>query len=189
MTSLFAALFAVTTFSRALERVDTMDPAQAQSSYDSRAIKLVYETPLQIDYRKRPYRLVPYLCELPEVSPDGLVYTLKMAKDAPVAAGDVVRAIERLRDPANPVPNGWTMKCVASAQALDDSTVEIVLSRRQHVFPWMLSMTSCGVRRPDGSGTGPYRLKSWWRNHEMVFVRNESWRGWCRPPPRTPPPD
>ena len=177
---LAAALLATTVFSRALERVDTMDPAKSQSAYDSRAIHLVYETPLEIDYMKRPYELVPSLCELPQVSPDGLEYTLKMAGDAPVGAKDVVRAIDRLRDPENPSPGGWTMAAVKTVEAPDPRTVRITLSRRQHVFPWMLAMSYCAVVKEDGSGTGPYRLESWWRNHEMVFARNEDWRGWSK---------
>lgn len=180
MTPVFAAIIAVSTFSRALERVDSMDPALSQSAYDSQAVKLVYETPLEIDYAKRPYALAPSLCELPEVSPDGLVYTLRMAKDSPLSAKDVVRAIDRLRDEANPVPNGWTMRFVKTVEATEDGAVRITLARRQHVFPWMLAMSCCGVVDRNGEGTGPYRLKSWWRNHEMVFERNREWRGWSK---------
>jgi len=165
-------------FTCAMERVDSMDPVKAQSMYDARAVQLVYETPLQIDYKARPYRLVPGLCELPEVSGDGLVYVFRMVACAPVGSGDVKRAIERLRDPANPSPGSWTMRRVASVETPDPATLRVTLDARQHVFPWMLAMGYAGVRLADGSGTGPYRLKSWWRNHEMTFVRNESWRGW-----------
>ena len=70
-----ACLLLAATFTRPLERVVSMDPLLAQSVYDSHAIQLVYETPLEVDYEARPYRLVPGLCELPVVSADGLVYT------------------------------------------------------------------------------------------------------------------
>ena len=73
-----AALLLAPTFTRTLERVSTMDPAMATSVYDAHAVQLVYETPLEIDYKSRPYRLVPGFCELPEVSEDGLVYTFKI---------------------------------------------------------------------------------------------------------------
>lgn len=175
-----AVMLASAVFSRALERVDSMEPPKSQSAYDSRAIQLVYETPLEIDYRKRPYALAPGVCELPEVSPDGLQYTLRMVRGAVPRARDVARAIERLRDPANPSPGSWTMKCVSKVECLGDDALRVVLSRRQHVFPWMLAMSYCGVVLEDGSGSGPYRLESWWRNHEMTFVRNPGWRGWAR---------
>ena len=60
------------TFSRPLERVSSMDPAKCQSVYDAHAVQLVYETPLAVDYKARPYRLAPGYCELPEVGEGGL---------------------------------------------------------------------------------------------------------------------
>ncbi|MBO7483011.1 MAG: hypothetical protein J6U17_03900 [Kiritimatiellae bacterium] len=174
MTSLAAALAVAATFTRPLERVVSTDPIMAQSVYDCHAVGLMYATPLEVDYEARPYRLVPGLCELPEVSSDGLRYLFRMRRDAPsssLAAGDVVRALMRLRDPDNASPGGWTMKSVSSIRALDDDTFEIVLSSRSHVFPWMMAMSYAGVPAADGSETGPYRLASWRRNHEMVFRR------------------
>ena len=47
------------TFSRPLERVSTTDPAEAQSAYDARVVQLIYESPLAIDYKARPYQLAP----------------------------------------------------------------------------------------------------------------------------------
>ena len=73
-----AALLLAATFTRPLERVSTMDPAMATSMYDSHAVQLVYEPPLEIDYAARPYKLVPGFCELPEVSADGLTYTFRV---------------------------------------------------------------------------------------------------------------
>ena len=96
--SLVAAVLVAATFTRSLERVNSMDPIMSQSAYDARAVRLVYETPLEIDYEARPYRLAPGLCELPEVSSDGLVYTLRVRPDSPVTATDVKDSLERLRD-------------------------------------------------------------------------------------------
>ena len=79
--SIIAAALAATTFTCAMERVDSMDPVRAQSVYDSKAVQLVYETPLEIDYVARPYKLIPGLCELPEVSSNGLEYVFRMAPD------------------------------------------------------------------------------------------------------------
>ena len=172
LASMIVVLAAV--FSRQLERVATMDPAFCQSVCESKAIQLVYETPLNIDYYARPYRLAPGVCDLPEVSADGLRYVFRLRKPAAaggITAADIVRSLERLRDPAIVSPNGWYLKCVDTIKALDDRTVEIVMKRRQHVFPWIMAMSGCGIMLPDGSGTGPYELTKWWKNHEMVFTR------------------
>ena len=127
MTAVAAVLVAAA-FTRPLERVSTMDPAMAQSAYDARAIQLVYETPLSIDYAARPYRLAPGLCEMPEVSEDGLKYVFRLApRPAPrrIFAGDIVRALERLRSKEVVSPNGWVMADVDTVRAVDDMTVEI----------------------------------------------------------------
>ena len=177
-----AGLFLASVFARQMDRVASMDPAQCQSVYDSKAIQLVYETPLNIDYFARPYKLVPGACELPEVSSDGLVYVLRLrggsddVRPSPLAltASDVVRSLERLRDPEIVSPNGWYLKSVDTIRALDDRTVEIRMKRRQHVFPWILAMSGCGIMKEDGSGTGPFELTKWWKNHEMIFTRRRS---------------
>lgn len=178
MTFASAVLFAAT-FTRALTAVDSLDPVKAQSTYDSHAVQLIYETPLQVDYDARPYRLKAGLCELPSVSADGLEYTFRMTATSPVKARDVKRSLDRLCDRDNPSPGSWTMKHVKSVTAVDDETLVVRLATRQHVFPWMLTMAYTCVPGPSGEPTGPYRLKSWWRNYEIVFERNPSWRGWA----------
>ena len=179
-----ACLLLAATFTRPMERVVSMDPLLAQSIYDSHAIQLVYETPLEVDYEARPYRLVPGLCALPEVSADGLVYTFRLVPREPmvVKAPDVVRCLKRLQDPANASPGGWTMKDVASFEVVDEGTFVIRLRNRSHVFPWMMAMSYAAVVASDGSGTGPYRLTSWRKNHEMLFERNPAWPGWATRP-------
>ena len=173
-----AALFLAATFTRMMERVATMDPAMATTIYDSHAVQLVYEPPLEIDYVARPYKLVPGFCNLPEVSADGRVYTFRVRdqgsgiKDqGSLGAADLARSLERLRDKTVVSPNGWIVKDVDTIKALDTKTVEIKLKRRCHFFPWLMAMTACGVVGPNGEGSGPYELTHWRKNHEMVFRR------------------
>ena len=132
-------------FTRSLERVSTMDPAMAQSVYDSRAVQLVYEPPLCVDYCARPYRLAECFCELPQVSSNGLRYTFQTRKGE---AADMVRSLERLRDPALVSPNAWIMKDVDRVSAIDRRTVEITLKRRAHYFPWLMAMAPAAVVLP-----------------------------------------
>lgn len=166
-----AQIASAATFTRPMERVNSMDPIKAQSIYDSRAVGLVARPPLEIDYYARPYALAPGVCELPEVSPDGRTYTLKIADGAGLDAHDVARALERLRDPANVSPGAWTMKEVEEISVPSPDTLAIRLKKRLHVFPWMLAMSYCSVLDENGNGTGAYRLVRWRRNHDMVFER------------------
>ena len=172
-------LLLAATFTRTLERVSTMDPAMATTVYDSHAVQLVFETPLEIDYKARPYRLVPGFCELPEVSSDGLTYVFRVCereegpgnREQKLGASDMVRSLERLRDPNVVSPNGWIVKDIDRVTALGPRTVEIRLKRRCHFFPWLMAMGACGVVGPNGEGTGPYVLSHWRKNHEMTFSR------------------
>lgn len=167
---LLASFFIAAVFARPLERVSTMDPAFAQSIYDARAVRLTYETVLDIDDVARPYRLAPGACGLPEVSGDGLTYTFRLRSPA-LTADDVVRSLERLRNPELLSPNAWMLKRVATIVARDSRTVEIKLKARCHFFPWLMAMPPAAVRTSSGEGTGPYVLEKWRKNHEMVFRR------------------
>lgn len=63
-------------FRRTIERVASLDPAEAASVYASRAVALPYETLLEYGYEERPYVLKPCLASsMPEISPDGLEYS------------------------------------------------------------------------------------------------------------------
>ena len=162
------ALFLAAVFTRPMERIVTTDPLRAQTAYDMRAVKLIHETVLSIDYAARPYRLAPGACELPEVDATGRVYRFRMHA-ADLTAEDVVRALWELGNPTNAAANAFVLRKVESMRTLDARTLEIRLKERQHVFPWML--TCAGVPRADGSGAGPFELVRWRRNHEMVFRR------------------
>ena len=172
---MIASLLLAAVFTRPMERVSTMDPAMAQSVYDSRAVQLVYEPPLTVDYEARPYRLAPGYCELPEVSGDALKYVFK-TRHGPAA--DMVRSLERLRDPKIVSPNRWIVKDVDTIAAAGENAVEIRLKRRVHYFPWLMAMAPSAVVLADGDGTGAYRLENWRRNHAMTFVRREA----CKEP-------
>jgi len=109
---------AQTTFRRHMERVNSMDPANADAVPTSRAVSLVYETLLEYDYTARPYRLIPSVAkELPEISSNGQVYVLHLdpearfmadpcfgldasgnPRDRAVTARDFVYALQRLAD-------------------------------------------------------------------------------------------
>lgn len=165
---MIALLVLAAVFTRAMERVSTMDGAMARSIYDARAIQLVYESPLAVDYEKRPYALTSGYCALPQVSADSLVYTFDTLH-GPASA--MVDSLKRLGDGSLVSPNSWIMKDVADIRAVNPRRVEIRLSRPVHYFPWLMAMSPAAVRLADGSGTGPYWLAEWRRNHAMRFVK------------------
>ena len=204
--STLAAVGGEVVYRRATERVVSMDPLRAGNVADARAVQLVYEPLLDVDYYARPYRLVPGLCDLPEVSADRLVYTFRIrdgarftddpcfpgGKGRAVTAQDVKYSLDRLADRANASSGMWLMDGVDSVVAVDGRTVEIRLKRPLHVFPWLMAMAytspvpreaveTYGMRFGGRAvGSGPYRLAEWWRGHRMVFVRNAAWPGWAR---------
>ena len=171
-----------TVFRRPFGRVASMDPIRAGDVLSAEAVALVYEPLLEVDYKARPYRLKGCVCEMPEVSADGLVYVFRIAdgrrfrNGKAVMASDVKRCLDRLADKSNASPGMWTMDGVKSVEAVDDRTVRIALKKPSHVFSWLMAMPFTGVVAEDGSGSGAYWLKSWRKNHEMVFSRNEGYR-------------
>lgn len=117
------------TFRRTIERVTSLDPAEAVSVYAARGVALIHETLLEYDYEARPYRLIPGLAaELPQISADGLGYTFRLAPGArfhpdpcfgtgpggeplgrAVTAGDVVFSLKRLADAKLASPGYWIL--------------------------------------------------------------------------------
>jgi ABC-type transport system substrate-binding protein len=182
-----------------------MDPIHASAVYDSRAVSLVYEPLLEVDYEARPYRLKACACDLPEVSASRTEYTFRLrdglrfqddacfpgGKGRAATAEDVVFSLGRLRNPTNASSGMWTMDYVKEVKAVDARTVSIELKKPFHVFPWLMAMAYSAVVPHEAVeaygdkfgqhavGTGPYRLAEWWRNYRMVFTRDVGWRGWA----------
>ncbi len=132
-----------TVFCRSMDRVASMDPAEASSLYASRAVRMVYETLYEYDYAARPYKLIPGLAEaLPEVQSNGLVYVFRIHPEArfqpdpcfgadaagqprgrSVTAEDVVFSLKRLADRKVGSPGAWLVEdAVAGMRAFSDAS-------------------------------------------------------------------
>ena len=100
----------------------SLDPAHAGSIYANFLAINLYDTLFRYRYLARPYELVPNLAEsLPEVSADGLIYTIRVRKgvrfiDDPVFEGgkgreltaeDFVYSIKRHFHPATLSQGAW----------------------------------------------------------------------------------
>lgn len=141
-------------------------------------------------------RIVPDIASKWSVSEDGKVYTFHLRGDArfpdgrAVTADDALYSFRRVLDPAVKSPNGWVFEKVASMEAVDPATFRITLSEPFSPFPGLMTMTAAyivdrkAVERlgPEfgGSpvGTGPYRVKHWRRDRELVLeARPDYWAG------------
>jgi ABC-type transport system substrate-binding protein len=91
----------------------TLDPAKGIDLYSGFLTSAIFDVPLKYDYLARPLRLKPNtLAAMPEISPDGLTYTLRVKPgilfdDHPAFGGrkrelvaeDYVYSMKRLLDP------------------------------------------------------------------------------------------
>lgn len=130
-------------FCRSMDRVASMDPAEAASAYAARAVMMTYETLYEYDYAERPYKLIPSLAEsLPEVRSNGLVYVVRLHPDArfqpdacfgvgadgqprgrAVTADDVVFSLKRLADRKVGSSGAWLVEdAVAGMRAFSDAS-------------------------------------------------------------------
>lgn len=101
---------------------NSLDPVTAGSVYSNRLITSVFDTLYEYKYLERPYALKPNIAkQLPQVSKDGLTYTIHLNKgvyfaDDPafpngkgreLIAADVVYSLKRHFDPDNASRGRW----------------------------------------------------------------------------------
>jgi oligopeptide transport system substrate-binding protein len=100
--------------------ISTLDPANSYDTVSNSIVYQVYEQLFDYHYLRRPYQLQPLLAaEMPQISDDGLTYTIKLKKDVPyhndpafkgqkrfLKAQDFVTQIKRLAWKATN-SNGW----------------------------------------------------------------------------------
>ena len=97
------------------------DPAFTHDSYSAKVHSVIFETLYSYDYMASPVKLIPKTAvAMPEVSADGLTYTIRLKKgiyfaDDPVfgakkrelTAYDYAYSFKRLLDPMIRSPNSW----------------------------------------------------------------------------------
>ena len=104
------------------EAPTSLDPVRSATIYSNYVIRVAYDTLYSYKYLARPYELAPNLAAtMPEVSPDGLVYTIPIkhgvrfvddaafpgGKGRELTAHDVVYSLERHFDPASRSEGAW----------------------------------------------------------------------------------
>lgn len=154
-------------YRRSMDRVASMDPAQASAIYAARAVQLVYETLLEFDYQARPYRLIPGLAQsLPEVDTNGLVYVIHLDPEArfhphpcfgsdvvgrvrgrAVTAQDVVYSLKRLADRREASPGEWlVLDTIAGMRGFAAASMSGTVTDYNLDVPGLQALDECTVR-------------------------------------------
>jgi oligopeptide transport system substrate-binding protein len=123
------------------DRIRGFDPARAGDVASALAISRIYEGLYQYSYLARPYRLEPALAEgMPDISADGLVYTIKVrrgiyfaddpcftataGKGRELTARDFVYAIQRVADVKTESTGFWAFNDrIAGLNAFHEATL------------------------------------------------------------------
>jgi peptide/nickel transport system substrate-binding protein len=157
---------------------DTFDPAGQTTTTVQNIVDYVVETLVTVDDEGT---VGPRLAETFETSEDGLTVTLGLVQGAqfhdgtPFDAEAVKFNLERIIDPALTVPLGSPFEVIQSVTAVDESTVEIALTRPSPGFLSALSVTTAAMISPasveaEGNtnlnyqnpvGTGPYTFEDY----------------------------
>ena len=124
----------------ALIRPDSYAPGDTYSSDSAIVIEQLFRGLLRIDH---DLNVVPELAQNMNVSADGLTYLFMLREDAcwsdghPLTAGDFVYAWRRLREEGH--VTAFLLDDIASAEALDDWTLEVHLREPRNYFPYVLA--------------------------------------------------
>jgi ABC-type transport system substrate-binding protein len=149
--------------------------------------------------------IVPDIAERWNISPDGKVYTfflrrgVKFLNGREVVAQDFKYSFERILSPHFRSPNTWVLEKIEGAEdymrgragsvkgieVMDKRILRLKLKEPFSAFLSLLTMTPCYVvpreeaEKPDfstnPSGTGPYKLKKWLHNNEIILDRREDY--------------
>ena len=157
----------------ALVRPDSYAPGDTYSSESAIVIEQLFRGLLRIDH---DLNVVPELAQNMNVSADGLTYLFMLREDAcwsdghPLTAGDFVYAWRKLREEGH--VTAFLLDDIASAEALDDWTLEVHLNEPRNYFPYVLAShwaypwprhradeVGAAWRRPESLvGNGPFVL-------------------------------
>ena len=166
-----------------------LDPFHQGADARIRVTVLMYQG---LFYESVDGEAAPLLAESYEVSPDKLVYTVKLRQGVkfhtgqPMTAKDVAYSYNYIRDPKNGSPGAGDYTVITAIDAIDDSTVKITLSQPNASLPMTLGNKYGAVipagyfDAPDSKtklnqtsvGTGPFKLVEFKPNSNLTLARN-----------------
>lgn len=181
----------------------TMDPAEANDLTSDTLVLATYDQLVTYGVKTvdgadvaNTEDIQPMLAESWEVSDDNMTYTfkiksgLKFQSGNPVNADAVVYSFDRVAKSSS----GsflYGMADIKSVTAKDDSTVEIVLNKANHMFTQIIAMYTFSIvdqklveekgddyLKTNAAGSGPFTLEKWDPASEAVFqANNDYWQG------------
>lgn len=182
--------------------IATLDPVYARNQTIIWPVNQIFNGLLQMD---KDLNIQPSIAKSWDISENGLVYTFYLRNDVQfhnhpifngdriVVAEDFVYSLNRIIDPKNASPGFWIMDNVErkngrlNCQAIDDTTLQIVLNNPFPGFLGVLTMQYCSVVpkeivalykddfRSNPIGTGPFRFKLWVEGEKLVLLKNENY--------------
>ncbi|WP_426512269.1 ABC transporter substrate-binding protein [Dactylosporangium sp. McL0621] len=182
----------------------TFDPAVCYDATCWNNMRMLYDR--LYDYVGDTMNIEPQAATaLPEVSADGLTYTIKLrsgmtfSDGKSVTAKDVAWSLTRILDPAtkSPVQSFWTgvagaadyakspTGTLAGIAAVDDGTVQIKLTAPNSSFKYVLAMPHASIIEQGTAskpvGSGPFVMDHFTPGQEIVVNRNQKY--WDAPKP------
>ena len=180
--------------------IASLDPAFAKNQSITWAIHQLYNTLVEVD---SALHITPSIAKRWEISEDGKVYTFYLRDDVffhddvcfekrkgrKLVAKDVVYSFKRLSDKKIASPGAWIFNDkvdpVNGFIAIDDTTLQVRLTRPYHPILGILSMQYCSIV-PDEAvnkyggdfrrhpvGTGPFSIVAWQEGQVFIMKKND----------------
>ena len=173
------------------------DPMVYWDPAESWAVEVIvlfnmYETLVKVDPLENN-KIIPVLAESWEESPDSLKWTFTLRKGVKFHSGKeltadiAVRSIQRTIE--SNMGAGYIWNGVKEIKALDNNTIEFTLSSPLPMLYIVSSQYGAYIYNPEydtdwynkgnEDGTGPYKLKSYKKNSEIILEKfDDYWGGW-----------
>lgn len=184
--------------------ITSLDPAFARDQANIWVCNQIFNGLVQLDEK---LIVQPCIAKKWIISTDGFTYTFYLRNDVffhpdkafgrsgsrQVVASDFEYSLKRILDDKVASPGAWVLSKVKkqgndiSINALNDSTLKIVLSESFPPFLGLLSMQYCSVIpheavekygtdfRQHPIGTGPFVFKTWKEGVKLVLLRNNNY--------------
>lgn len=159
----------------------TLDPRYATDATSARLTRLIYRQLVEFDEAQLP---VPGLADWQRLTPTHYRFHLRdgagrrFHDGSPLRARDVKATYDSVLDPKTASPHRSGLDMIASIVAIDDDTVDFVLSRPDLLFPGRLVigiLPAAAIASPADNraplGSGPFAFVAWPHSGKLELRR------------------